>query len=195
MSFAHHYTEIVMVGPDKSGTTSLLNRLKRKNVPKGVLPATIPTIGSNIETIRHERHTITIWEFGGQDKIRPLWRFYYWNAHAFIFVVDASAPERFAEAGEELSRMPKSRDIARFPLLILANKWDLVKDDTMDLERIRKELRVEELEKLGMVVGVMAASAMTGAGISEALDWVVERVSHELINSHNEDKKHVIQQQ
>ncbi|KAF9525298.1 ADP-ribosylation factor family-domain-containing protein [Crepidotus variabilis] len=186
--------EIIVVGLDNSGKTSILNRLTRRDVPNGVLPGTEKTIGFNTETIQHWRHSITIWDIGGQDKVRPLWGSYFWKAHAFVFVVDASAPERFSEAREELLRMPERRDIEKFPLLVVANKWDLVKDGSMTLERFRLEMGVDELEKLGMVIGIIVTSAMTGEGISGALDWIVERVPHQLINSRNEEKKHVITQ-
>ena len=37
----------------------------------------IPTIGFNVETIEYKNHSVTMWDVGGQDAIRPLWRHYY----------------------------------------------------------------------------------------------------------------------
>ena len=42
--------------------------------------------------------TMMIWDVGGQDKIRPLWRHYYDNTDALIYVVDSNDPQRLAEA-------------------------------------------------------------------------------------------------
>ena len=35
---------------------------------------TIPTIGFNVETVEYKNISFTVWDVGGQDKIRPLWR-------------------------------------------------------------------------------------------------------------------------
>ena len=45
----------------------------------GELVTTIPTIGINIESIKYQNVSFTVWDMGGQDKIRPLWRFYFDN--------------------------------------------------------------------------------------------------------------------
>ena len=39
----------------------------------------------------------TVWDVGGQDKIRPLWRHYYQNTQGIIFVVDSNDRERIGE--------------------------------------------------------------------------------------------------
>ncbi|KAJ7739818.1 ADP-ribosylation factor family-domain-containing protein [Mycena metata] len=162
--------EVVMIGPDNAGKTSLVNRFKRRELPSGVLPATTTTIGSTRETIPFGRHSVTIWELGGADKIRPLWRRFFWNGHGFIFAVDASAPERFAEANEELGRM-WAEISEEHPILILANKMDLA--GAVGLPQISKALGVEELQVAkARTVGVKGISAMTGEGTDEALEWV-----------------------
>ncbi|KAJ6534692.1 small ARF-related GTPase [Mycena vulgaris] len=184
--------EIVMVGLDGAGTTSLLNRLHRRELPLGVLPATVQTIGSGLETIPYGRHSITVWEFGGMYKIRPLWRRYYWNAHAFAFAVDAAASARFADAKEELHRMSDDMGDAR-PLLVLANKMDLA--GALDLGAIAAALDIEGLARRRpeRIVALKGVSAMTGEGVDDALQWFVVNVSHELIVQHNAAKKHVVQ--
>ncbi len=47
----------------------------------------------------------TVWDVGGQDKIRPLWRHYFQNTQGLIFVVDSNDRERIAEAQDELQKM------------------------------------------------------------------------------------------
>ena len=46
-----------------------------------------------------------MWDVGGQDKIRPLWRHYYQNTQGIIFVVDSNDTERLEEAKDELHKM------------------------------------------------------------------------------------------
>ena len=56
---------VLMLGLDASGKTTLLYRLKLDEV---VL--TIPTIGFNVETVTGTGHELTIWDVGGQPKVR-----------------------------------------------------------------------------------------------------------------------------
>lgn len=36
---------------------------------------TIPTVGFNVETVTYKNVKFNVWDVGGQDKIRPLWRY------------------------------------------------------------------------------------------------------------------------
>jgi len=36
-------------------------------------------VGFNVETVEYKNISFTVWDVGGQDKIRPLWRHYYQN--------------------------------------------------------------------------------------------------------------------
>ena len=63
---------ILMVGLDAAGKTTILYKLKL-----GEIVTTIPTIGFNVETVEYKNISFTVWDVGGQDKIRLLWRHYY----------------------------------------------------------------------------------------------------------------------
>merc|ERR1719361_2256790 len=101
---------VLMVGLDNAGKTTVLYKLKLEEVV-----TTIPTIGFNVETVKYKKINFTVWDVGGQDKIRPLWRHYYQNTDAIIFVVDSADKERVSgddpsgdednSAKAELSRM------------------------------------------------------------------------------------------
>ena len=39
--------------------------------------------------VDYKNISFTVWDVGGQDKIRPLWRHYYTNTQGLIFVVDS----------------------------------------------------------------------------------------------------------
>ena len=61
--------------------------------------------GFNVETVEYQNICFTVWDVGGQDKIRPLWRHYFQNTEGLIFVVDSNDRERIAEAKNELQNM------------------------------------------------------------------------------------------
>ena len=62
----------------------------------------IPTVGFTVETFETNRVTFTAFDMSGQGKYRNLWKHYYSEADAIVFVVDASDRERMAVARQEL---------------------------------------------------------------------------------------------
>merc|ERR1712050_793952 len=111
---------ILMVGLDAAGKTTTLYKLKL-----GEVVMTIPTIGFNVETVEYKNINFTVWDVGGQDKIRPLWRHYYQNTQGLIFVVDSNDRDRIGEARDELSKMLSEDEMRDAILLVFANKQDL----------------------------------------------------------------------
>ncbi|KAL7170219.1 hypothetical protein ACSBR2_035142 [Camellia fascicularis] len=85
---------------DAAGKTTILYKLKL-----GEIVTKIPTIGFNVETVEYKNISFTVWDVGGQDKIRPLWRHYFQNTQGLIFVVDSNDQDRVVEARDELHRM------------------------------------------------------------------------------------------
>merc|ERR1712032_364165 len=88
---------ILMVGLDAAGETTVLYKLKL-----GEVITTIPTIGFNVETVEYRNLNFTVWDVGGQDKIRKLWRYYYQGTQALIYVVDSNDRDRSEDARQDL---------------------------------------------------------------------------------------------
>jgi ADP-ribosylation factor protein 1 len=86
---------------------------------------TIHFLGFNVETVEYKNIQFTVWDVGGQDKIRPLWRHYFQNTQGIIFVVDSNDRDRVVEAREELQRMLNEDELRDAMLLVFANKQDL----------------------------------------------------------------------
>ncbi|XP_046584613.1 tripartite motif containing 13-like, partial [Haliotis rubra] len=103
------------------GKTTILYKLKLNEVV-----STIPTIGFNVETVSPCKGVnFTVWDVGGQDKIRPLWRHYFQNCSGILYVVDTNDRERFVESREELKNVIDSDEMRSVPVVVLANKQDL----------------------------------------------------------------------
>eukprot|EP01044_Picomonas_judraskeda_P032226 COSAG03_NODE_12368_length_550_cov_1.141907_1_plen_146_part_10 len=130
----------VQVGLDAAGKTTVLYQLKL-----GEVVTTIPTIGFNVETVEHKNLTFTVWDVGGKDKIRPLWRHYYQNTQAVIFIVDSNDRDRLDEAHDELHRMLSEDELRAASLLVLANKQDL--PNALSTQVIADRLRLHTLRE------------------------------------------------
>jgi len=75
--FGSKEMRLLMLGLDAAGKTTILYKLKL-----GQDVTTIPTVGFNVETVTYKNVKFNVWDVGGQDKIRPLWRHYFsgWSA-------------------------------------------------------------------------------------------------------------------
>jgi ADP-ribosylation factor protein 1 len=98
---------IVMLGLDNAGKTTILYKLK-----VGQVVQTTPTIGFNVETVSRKNVTFSVWDVGGQDQIRGLWRHYFLNTQAVIFVVDSNDNNRLKEARDELWKVLESPEVS-----------------------------------------------------------------------------------
>ena len=78
--------------------------------------------GFNVETVEYKNISFTVWDVGGQDKIRPLWRHYFQNTQGLIFVVDSNDRERVNEAADELTKMVRNELLMCSELIFLLRK-------------------------------------------------------------------------
>ena len=100
--------------------------------------------GFNVETVEYKNISFTVWDVGGQDKIRPLWRHYFQNTQGLIFVVDSNDRDRAGEARDELHRMLKEDELHDAVLLVFANKQDL--PNAMSAAEITDKVRYSQIQ-------------------------------------------------
>lgn len=153
-----------MVGLDAAGKTTILYKLKLKEHIH-----TVPTVGFNVETVSPSKNvTFTVWDVGGQDHLRPLWRHYFHGTEGLVFVVDSSDQERFPEARKELLQILQNDQMKVIPVLVLANKQDIPEAATA--EEVAEKLKLIQLKTNPW--RVQGTCATTGEGIFEAIQML-----------------------
>ncbi|KAK4476746.1 hypothetical protein RD792_015906, partial [Penstemon davidsonii] len=167
--FAKREMRILMVGLDAAGKTTILYKLKL-----GEIVTTIPTIGFNVETVEYKNISFTVWDVGGQDKIRPLWRHYFQNTQGLIFVVDSNDRDRVVEARDELHRMLNEDELRDAVLLVFANKQDL--PNAMNAAEITDKLGLHSLRQRHWYI--QSTCATSGEGLYEGLDWLSNNIAN-----------------
>ncbi|CAK7348483.1 unnamed protein product [Dovyalis caffra] len=172
--FAKKEMRILMVGLDAAGKTTILYKLKL-----GEIVTTIPTIGFNVETVEYKNISFTVWDVGGQDKIRPLWRHYFQNTQGLIFVVDSNDRDRVVEARDELHRMLNEDELRDAVLLVFANKQDL--PNAMNAAEITDKLGLHSLRQRHWYI--QSTCATSGEGLYEGLDWLSNNIANK-VESH-----------
>lgn len=54
-----------------------------------------------MEKVQYKNVLFTVWDVGGQEKLRPLWRHYFNNTDGLIYVVDCADRDRINRAASE----------------------------------------------------------------------------------------------
>jgi ADP-ribosylation factor protein 1 len=172
LSFGNQECRILMLGLDNAGKTSILYKVKlNENIQS------IPTIGFNVEKVSPiQGVTFTVWDIGGQTKLRPLWRHYFNNVNGLFYVVDSSDPERVNESAEELHSVLEDDQMSGVPVVIIANKQDLPK--SMKVSELVERLRLEKLASYRNKWHVQSACAVTGEGIYESMEQLVVMIKN-----------------
>ncbi|XP_044523641.1 ADP-ribosylation factor-like protein 14 [Gracilinanus agilis] len=115
------HARVLLLGLDSSGKSTVLYKLKHiKDF------TTFPTVGFNVEMIELERNvSLTVWDVGGQERMRRLWGHYCENTDVLVYVVDCVDHQHLEESRREFELILKNEHIRHVPVVLLANKQDL----------------------------------------------------------------------
>ena len=159
---------ILMLGLDAAGKTTILYKLKLNETV-----SSIPTIGFNVETVTPVKNvTFTVWDVGGQDKIRPLWKHYFNNTEGLVYVVDSSDRARINESRDELNWILDSDEMRGVPVVILANKQDL--PGAFSPSDVASKLGMHKMSSRSWYI--QGTCATNGDGLFEGMDSLAKLV-------------------
>ena len=161
--FGNREMRVVMLGLDAAGKTTILYKLHI-----GEVLSTVPTIGFNVEKVQYKNVLFTVWDVGGQEKLRPLWRHYFNNTDGLIYVVDSLDRERVNKAANEFRQILDDPLMRNSAILIFANKQDL--KGSLTPAEVCEALGLMDLK--GRQWHVQASVAIRGEGLYEGLDWL-----------------------
>lgn len=161
-------SRILMLGLDAAGKTTILYKIKLNESVH-----TIPTIGFNVETVSPVKGiNFTVWDIGGQEKIRILYRHYYQNTDGLIYIVDSNDRERLQEARDELHGILESDNMRGVPVVVIANKQDLPK--AMNPSEVADGLALPKMTSRKWYIH--GACATTGDGIFESMKEMADMI-------------------
>jgi ADP-ribosylation factor-like protein 1 len=150
------FYKVLILGLEGTGKTTLFDRLKSNEVY-----ITNPTIGFNVEQIKLDSQIVTLWDFGGHEKIMNLWDRYFDNTDLVILVLDSTDSDSW-EKIQNILKIIKEK-LSNIYLLILINKIDL--NGTQSNEYIIEKC---ELYKYDLKIAkVLRTSLVRGDGLKE----------------------------
>jgi hypothetical protein len=109
---------------------------------KSVVAVFAHLAGFNVETVKYNNISFTVWDVGGQERIRRLWRHYFEDTDGMlgvliilavllsqfvglIYVVDSNDRVRIQESAKELRSILQEESLRDAAVLVFCNKQDL----------------------------------------------------------------------
>lgn len=160
---------ILLLGLDNAGKTTILKKLASEDVTH-----ITPTQGFNIKSVMADDVRLNVWDIGGQRKIRPYWRNYFENTDVLIYVIDSSDRKRFDETAMELSELLEEDKLKNVPVLIFANKQDLL--TAAKASEIAGGLQLVKIRDRSWQI--QACSALSGEGIKDGMEWISKNIKN-----------------
>lgn len=161
-------SRILLLGLDAAGKTSILKKLSEEDIT-----CVMPTQGFTVRSLAQDGVKLHVWDVGGQKAIRAYWPNYFAGTDALIYVIDSSDKRRVEEAGVELNSLLEEEALSHVPVIILANKCDLI--SAMPAKELAETLHLHAIRDRAW--SIAATSAKTGAGLDAAMSWVCKKVS------------------
>jgi len=164
ISFLRKKTQLLILGLDGSGKTTLMYQLKL-----GQVVSTVPTIGYNYDVVSYHNMVMHVWDVGGNERLRELWHHHYAKATGVIYVIDSTDIDRLDESLHQLELIIQVPKIATIPLLILANKQDST--NALSVEELTNRIKKANIH-LTPKSKVLGISATTKDGVNEGIEWL-----------------------
>jgi len=112
---------VLFIGLDGAGKTSFLTFLEEG--PHTTNPK--PSVAFDTRDVKYKGVTFTIFDVAGGEKVRDLWKHYYADTNAVVWIIDSAAADRFPESKQALELALKDPSMKKdVPILIAVNKID-----------------------------------------------------------------------
>lgn len=161
---------IIVVGLDNSGKTTIIERLKPKE--RQTIDVA-PTVGFTVDEFKRGALVFTVFDMSGAGRYRTLWEQYYREAQAVVFVIDSADKFRLVVAKDEMDHMLSNPSLRKVPIIFFANKKDL--PTALSPAEIAGALQLDEIKDRPWQI--VPSNALSGEGLDKGTDWMAERLS------------------
>ena len=166
--------KISVIGDGQVGKTSLIKKFTKGAFEKDY----VKTIGAQFskyeKEIEGDEIRLIFWDIAGQDDFLFLRPSFYKESGAAIIVYSLEENELGKRSFDHIVNWHENikKFCGEIPIILFANKMDLVKEDNLDVPLI------QNLVKQHGFLGYYITSAKTGEGVHEAFNTLIEKLYH-----------------
>ena len=164
--------KIVAIGDGRVGKTSLIKMFTESSFKKEY----IKTIGAQFSTYNNEidgkNIKLLFWDVAGQDEFHFLRPSFFKNSKAAIIVCSLEDNKLGKESIKHIINWYNDVNhyCGNIPIVLFANKVDLVNQDNLDGVKFQKIVQDQNL------LGYYITSAKTGQGVKKAFNTIIENL-------------------
>ncbi|MHA1935191.1 MAG: Rab family GTPase [Candidatus Thorarchaeota archaeon] len=164
--------KVVMIGAGGSGKTALVNRFLTNKFSEQY----IVTIGSQfaVKVVDVERESgpiirvkLLVWDLAGQQRFDFIRSSYYKGSKGALLVFDTTRKSTWLELPKWIQETESALG-HRIPMVLLANKVDLVDERIISTEMAKQFVEEQNIN------GYLETSALTGENVEEAFEALAE---------------------
>ncbi len=165
--------KIVFIGLDNAGKTTLMHMLRDNK-----LQTFMPTQKPCTEQLSLGNISFLAYDLGGHEIARRVWRDFYVDIDAVVFMIDAADKERFDESKNELENLMLNDELKDIPFLILGNKIDCA--EAVNETELRHHFNLSQTYGKGVCgkingvrpIEIFMCSVAKRQGYKEGFTWV-----------------------
>ncbi len=139
--YQESFIKVFLFGIDDVGKSSLVRRIKTDEFNDNFF---MPTKKFSIDYVQaEEKGFLAFWDMPGQRSFRKKWLIGLQDSNIIIYMIDVANQRRFEESKKEFWKIINRYDLLGIPLLILANKIDLIQQSDDSTKEQSEKLKNE----------------------------------------------------
>jgi len=164
--------KVTVVGDGMVGKTSLIQKFTKGNFQKEYIKTIGAQFSKHVEEIENDECLLFFWDIAGQDEFHFLRPSFYKDSRAAIIVYSLEENKLGKESFKNVIHW--YNDLKQFcgviPVIVFANKVDLVNKDNLDTTKIEKLVKKKNL------LGYYLTSAKTGESLYDAFQAIIKEL-------------------
>ena len=171
--------KISIIGDGGVGKTSLIKKFTKGTFEQDY----IQTIGAQFSKydieIDGDLVNLIFWDIAGQDDFQFLHPLFYRESKGCIIVFSLEDNDLGEESFHHIENWHNElkKYCSDIPIVLFANKSDLIEDDNFI------NMKIQKVMKEGSFLGYFLTSAKTGQGVHEAFNTIIEKLYNKNLES------------